>query len=48
MASTPGDKRFILNDIGLCLMNIGRLREAVPFYERKNEFYEKTSNSRFG
>lgn len=26
--------RFILNEIGLCLMNLGRLREAVPFYER--------------
>jgi tetratricopeptide (TPR) repeat protein len=28
--------RFILNEIGLCLMNLGRLREAVPFYESKN------------
>jgi tetratricopeptide (TPR) repeat protein len=41
--SDPGDKRWILNEVGLCLMNLGRLREAVPFYERKNEQYEKTS-----
>jgi tetratricopeptide (TPR) repeat protein len=30
-------KRFILNDMGLCLMSLGRLREAVPFYERQNK-----------
>ncbi len=29
-------KRFILNEIGLCLMNLGRLRESVSFYERAN------------
>jgi tetratricopeptide (TPR) repeat protein len=29
-----GDKLWILNSIGLCLMSLGRLREAVPFYER--------------
>ncbi|MEL6525120.1 MAG: tetratricopeptide repeat protein, partial [Chloroflexota bacterium] len=29
-------KRFILNEVGACLMNLGRLREAIPFYERKN------------
>jgi tetratricopeptide (TPR) repeat protein len=27
-------KRWILNTIGFCLMSLGRLREAVPFYER--------------
>ncbi len=30
-------KRFILNEIGYCLMNLGRLREAVPFHERAIE-----------
>ncbi len=30
-------KRFTLNEIGLCLMNLGRLREAVPFYERSTK-----------
>ncbi|GBO55789.1 hypothetical protein APA_3939 [Pseudanabaena sp. lw0831] len=34
--SQPSDKAFILNEIALCLMNLGRLREASPFYERKN------------
>jgi tetratricopeptide (TPR) repeat protein len=34
--SDSGDKRWILNEIGLCLMSLGRLREAVPFYERAN------------
>jgi tetratricopeptide (TPR) repeat protein len=29
-------KRFLLNRVGLCLMNLGRLGEAVPFYERAN------------
>lgn len=37
------EKRWILNTVGLCLMNLGRLGEAVPFYERKNALYEKTS-----
>jgi tetratricopeptide (TPR) repeat protein len=32
--SDSGDKRWILNEVGLCLMNLGRLREAAPFYER--------------
>jgi tetratricopeptide (TPR) repeat protein len=27
-------KRFLINAVGLCLTNVGRLREAVPFYER--------------
>ncbi len=30
----PEDKRLILATIGLCLTNLGRLREAVPFFER--------------
>jgi len=34
LVSKPQGKRWILNEIGLCLMNLGRLREAVPFYER--------------
>jgi len=32
--SELGSKSFILNDVGFCLMNSGRLGEAVPFYER--------------
>jgi tetratricopeptide (TPR) repeat protein len=30
----PSAKSYILNAIGLYLMNLGRLGEAVPFYER--------------
>jgi tetratricopeptide (TPR) repeat protein len=30
------EKRYTLNEVGLCLMSLGRLREAVPFYERGN------------
>ena len=32
----PERKRLILATIGLCLTNLGRLRDAVPLYERKN------------
>jgi tetratricopeptide (TPR) repeat protein len=32
--SDPGDRRWILNAVGFRLMSLGRLREAVPFYER--------------
>jgi tetratricopeptide (TPR) repeat protein len=32
--SDQGNKRWILNAIGFRLMHLGRLREAVPFYER--------------
>jgi tetratricopeptide (TPR) repeat protein len=34
--SNPDSKSFILNEVGLCLMSLGRLSEAVPFYERHN------------
>jgi len=34
--SDPRDKSFILNRVGFCLMNLGRLGEAAPFYERGN------------
>jgi tetratricopeptide (TPR) repeat protein len=34
--SDRGARRWILNETGLCLMNLGRLGEAAPFYERKN------------
>ena len=30
----PNYNRFILNEIGFCLKNLGRLREAMPFFER--------------
>jgi tetratricopeptide (TPR) repeat protein len=32
--SDPRARRWILNEVGLCLMSLGRLRDAVPFYER--------------
>ncbi|MGI0486891.1 hypothetical protein ACN4EK_15735 [Pantanalinema rosaneae CENA516] len=32
--SDPQAKRFILNGVGFCLMNLGRLREAVPLFRR--------------
>jgi len=32
--SKPSDKSWILNEAGLCLMSLGRLAEAVPFWER--------------
>jgi tetratricopeptide (TPR) repeat protein len=32
--SDPRDKSWILNMVGGCLMNLGRLGEAPPFYER--------------
>lgn len=32
--SDPRDKRFILNEVGLCLMYLGRMQEAPTFYER--------------
>jgi tetratricopeptide (TPR) repeat protein len=38
--SDPGDKSWILNTVGLCLMCLGRLSEAAPFYERANQMHE--------
>jgi tetratricopeptide (TPR) repeat protein len=35
--SSPRDKSWILNTVGLCLMNLGRLATAVPFYERSTQ-----------
>lgn len=32
--SHPNNQCWIFNAIGLCLMNLGRLEEALPFYER--------------
>jgi tetratricopeptide (TPR) repeat protein len=32
--SLPESKRFLLNRVGFCLMNLGRLSDAVPFFER--------------
>jgi tetratricopeptide (TPR) repeat protein len=37
----PQAKRFILNEIGLCLMSLGHLREALLFYERGNAISAK-------
>ena len=35
MVSDPRDKSWILNEVGLSLMSLGRLSEAGQFYERK-------------
>lgn len=35
-ASNLDDKREILHEVGFCLMNLGRLGEAPPFFERGN------------
>lgn len=32
--SDPGGRAFILNEVGVCLMALGRLNETAPFYER--------------
>jgi len=34
--SNLNDKSYILNEVGLCLMSLGRIGEAPPFYERSN------------
>ncbi len=34
LMSVTGNNRYMLNNIGWCLMSLGRLREAVPFFER--------------
>ncbi len=34
--SRPGEQRFILNEVGFCLMNLGRLAASVLFTERSN------------
>lgn len=36
LESDPRGKRWMLNEVGLCLMNLGRLGEAPSFFERKN------------
>jgi tetratricopeptide (TPR) repeat protein len=35
-ASDPHNRSFILNEVGFCLMSLGRLGEAAHLYERKN------------
>ncbi len=35
--SVPYNKGWILNEVGFCLMSLGRLSEAVPFHKRGNE-----------
>lgn len=42
--SKPQDKSWILNEVGLCLMSLGRLSEAVPFYERSNAMDANTKD----
>lgn len=44
-------KSWILNTVGVCLMSLGRLSEAVPFYERGNAMdatLEDWSNASIG
>jgi tetratricopeptide (TPR) repeat protein len=40
------DKAYIFNAIGFCLMALGRLREALPFYERQNKISFEMSDWR--
>jgi tetratricopeptide (TPR) repeat protein len=44
--SSPHSQHFILNEIGLCLMSLGRLRDAVPFSERAINSYLETEDWR--
>lgn len=37
LVSKPADKSTILNEVGLCLMSLGRLDEADSFYRRSNQ-----------
>ncbi len=41
LVSDLGDRSWILNEVGLCLMSLGRLAEAVPFYKRAIALYLK-------
>jgi tetratricopeptide (TPR) repeat protein len=43
-AKNPIYNHWILATIGYCLMNLGRLREAVPFYERATQGYLANEN----
>jgi tetratricopeptide (TPR) repeat protein len=38
------DKALVLNEAGLCLMNLGRLAEAVPFLQRSSEIAGETDD----
>lgn len=40
----PVDKREILAIVGYCIMNLGRLTEAVPIFERKNAIALKSKD----
>ncbi|TKJ38377.1 serine protease [candidate division LCP-89 bacterium B3_LCP] len=37
LVKNPGDKGWILNTVGFCLMSLGRLNEAAPFMERASK-----------
>lgn len=39
--SKASDKSWILNEVGLCHMSLGRLETAVGFYERGNQMVEE-------
>lgn len=42
--SDPTSKQLILDTVGFCLVNLERLSEAVPFYERKNRLVLQTED----
>ena len=42
--SNLNDQTFILNTIGLCLMNLGKLEQVSPFYERSNQIAIQQEN----
>ncbi|MBD2252463.1 tetratricopeptide repeat protein [Nostoc parmelioides FACHB-3921] len=42
--STLAEKYWILNNVGLSLMSVGRLAEALPFYERVISMYPSTKD----
>ncbi len=44
LVSKSDMRNFILANIGFCLMNLGRLRESVPFYERAATGYLEDKN----
>ena len=46
MVSNPVIKGSILNDLGICLMSLGRLNEAKPFYERSLALFRSVGELR--
>ncbi|MBN1876099.1 MAG: tetratricopeptide repeat protein [Anaerolineae bacterium] len=42
--TTPGTQAWVLNEVGLCLTKLGRLREAESFYQRALELLRQTQD----